>query len=123
MDDVNIVPGFEVAGDFRVRYFISFTQIRESSTRKHHAPAERVCRAVAFINGDVVRGVGLLHEDGEVHARRPAANDADFHGESLSNAALSLSIPLLNNSGSAHMPMRKFCGDSKKRPGTIAVSN
>jgi hypothetical protein len=26
-----------------------------------------------------MRGVGALHEDGKVHARRPAANNVDFH--------------------------------------------
>jgi hypothetical protein len=26
-------------------------------------------------------GIGLLHEDGEIHSRRPAADDVDFHLE------------------------------------------
>src|SRR6266852_4787358 len=122
MDHIDVVPGFKVARDFRVRRLISLTQSRKCLSGKHHSPAERIVGPVAFVNCNFVCALDLLHEDGKVHAGRPAADDVDFHARSSSNAAPNLSTPILKSSGSAHMPMRKCCGDSKKRPGTTAVS-
>src|SRR5437016_7294719 len=122
MNHIDIVPRFEIAGDFGMRYFVGCAQVSERLPGKHHAPAEGVVGSVAFIDDDVARGIGPFHEDGEIHAGRAAADDLDFHARSSSNAAPSRRTPSLNNSGSAHMPTRKCCGDSKKRPGTIAVS-
>jgi hypothetical protein len=81
IDDIDVVPRFKIARDFRVRRFVSFTQVRKRLSREHDSPSKRVVRAVSFVNGDVVRGVGPLHEDGEVHARRPAADNVDLHAE------------------------------------------
>ena len=107
MNYINVIPGFKAARDFRVRWFIRYAQIAERLAGKHHAPAKRIVRPVAFMDGDVMRGIGLLHQDREVHPGRAAADDFDFHERSLSKAAPNLSTPVLNNSGSAHMPMRK----------------
>src|SRR5205809_602532 len=100
-----------------MRLGIGFAQSCERLPRKHNSPAEGIVRAVAFIDGEVVGGVSLFHQDGEVHARRSAADDVDFHAASSSNTSQSLWIPISNSSGSAHIPMRKWFGDSKKRPG------
>src|ERR1041385_9005316 len=119
---IDVVPRFKVARNFCVRSFISGAQIRECLSGKHDAPAERVIGSVALIDGDVMRGVGLFHEDGEIHAGRTTAADVDFHAESSSSALPSRSIPALNSSGGQHIPRRRWCGDSKKRPGTNDVS-
>ena len=81
MDYVNIVPGRETPGDFSVRFFVSGAQICEGLSGKHDAPAKRVVRSVAFVNGNLMGGIGLFHEDGEIHSGRPAADDVDFHLE------------------------------------------
>src|SRR5260370_37976175 len=122
MNYIDIVPGFKVPGDFRVRRFVGRAQIAQRPSGKNHAPTERVIRPVTFVDCDVMRGIGLLHQDGKIHSGRAAADDFDFHERSSFNAAPNLSTPVLNNSGSAHMPTRKCCGDSKKRPGTTAES-
>src|SRR5438445_4789120 len=108
MNHIDIVPRFEVAGDFGVRYFIGCAQIGERLAGKNHAPAEGVVGSVAFIDDDVARGIGPFHEDGEIHAGRAAADDLDFHARSSSNAAPSLRTPSLKDSGSALMPTRKY---------------
>ena len=51
-------------------------EVLEGRVGEDDAEAERVVGAVALDDGDVVRGIGLLHEDREVEAGRTAA-DAD----------------------------------------------
>src|SRR6266576_5782746 len=75
MDYIDIVPGFKVLGDGGVGRFISGLQVAEGLPGKHHAPAKRIVRAVAFVDSNVVCGVGALHEDGEVHPGRTATDD------------------------------------------------
>src|SRR5204863_7438529 len=87
MNYVDIVPGFKVPRDFRVRRVVSRAQIAQSFAGKYHAPAERVVRPVTFVDCDLMRGIGLLHQDGEIHPRRAAANDFDFHAWSYSSSA------------------------------------
>src|SRR5262249_16296999 len=79
MDHIDVVPGFKVARDFRMRRFVRFTQVRQRFAGKHDAPAERVVGPIPFEDGDIVRSIGLLYEDGEVHARGSAADNVDFH--------------------------------------------
>src|SRR2546428_7359687 len=122
MNYINVVPGFEVCGDVRMRFFVGSPQIVERLARKDYAPTKSIVRSVPFVDGDVVFGISCFHEDGEVHAGRAAADDVDFHARNSSSAAPKRRTPSLNNCGSAHMPMRKCLGDSKKRPGTTAVS-
>lgn len=82
MKYIDIVPGFELVRDRSMRPFISRAQIRERAAGENYAPTERVVWSIALVNFDVVSGVGLFHEDGEVHPRRSAADDVDFHQES-----------------------------------------
>src|ERR1700741_363509 len=79
MNDVNIVPGRKVLRNFGVRAFIGGAQVRQRLSGKHHTPTKGVVGAIAFIYGDLVGGVGGLHEDGEVHAGRAATDDVYFH--------------------------------------------
>src|SRR6185436_18278705 len=95
---------------------------RQGPSGKHDSPAKRVVRSIAFIDGDLVGRVRLFHEDGEVHSGRTTADDFNLHAECSSSALPKRSTPISNNSGSAHMPRRRCCGISKKRPGTKAVS-
>src|SRR5437016_7747336 len=81
MNYINIVPGFEVFSDVSMRCFVGGPQIVERLARKDHAPTKSVVRSVPFVDDDVVRGIGRLHEDGEVHAGRAAADDVDFHAK------------------------------------------
>jgi len=50
-----------------------------SLARKDNAPAKRIVRTIALADRDVMRGVGLLHQDREVHSRRPTTDDIDLH--------------------------------------------
>src|SRR6266550_8201824 len=75
MNDVDVVPGFKVASDLSMRDFVGFTQVCQCASGKHDAPAKRIVGPIAFIDGDLVRGLCSLHQDGEVHAGRPAADD------------------------------------------------
>src|SRR2546426_11944130 len=86
VDYIDIVPGCKVSRDLGVGRFISGAQMRERLPGKHHAPTKGIVRTVAFIDSDVVCGVGLLHKDGEVHAGRTATNDVDLHASILWSA-------------------------------------
>src|SRR2546427_1606828 len=46
VDDVNIVPGFEVARDFSMRCFVGGAHVPERPAGKHYAPAEGIVGAV-----------------------------------------------------------------------------
>src|SRR5262250_1623324 len=80
MNYIDIVPRLEVASDLRMRFGVSLAKIRQRLSGKNDTPTKRIIRPVALIDGDVVCGVGFFHQDGEVHACRPAADDVDFHG-------------------------------------------
>src|SRR6266550_9638943 len=107
MNDVDVVPGFKVASDLSMRDFVGFTQICQRASGKHNAPAKRIVGPIAFIDGDVVRGLRFLHQDGEVHSGRPAADNVDLHEESSSSARPNRSTPVAKAAGSAHIPRRK----------------
>src|SRR6185437_16120160 len=81
---IDVIPGFKVTGDFRMRSLIGGAQIRERLAGKDHAPAKGIVRPVAFVDVYVVRRVGVLHHDGEVHAGRTTADDIDFHAKTWS---------------------------------------
>src|SRR5713226_10703563 len=85
MNYLDIVPGFKVPGDFRVRGFVGRAQIAQRPSGKNYAPTERVIRPVTLVDCDVMRGIGLLHQDGKIYSGRPAADDFDFHLSNLEN--------------------------------------
>ena len=77
--DLDVVPVREGAGDGGVGLGVGLLEILERRVGEHDAEAERVVRSVALENGDVVPGIGLLHEDREVEAGRSAADRDDLH--------------------------------------------
>src|SRR6266481_410534 len=79
MNYIDIVPGCKVPRNFAVRDLIGSAQIPKRLSGKHDAPPKRIVGAVAFIDSDFVRGIGVRHEDGEVHAGWAATNDVNFH--------------------------------------------
>ena len=78
--DVDVVPVIEVAGDLLERLGIRRTQVLHGGVGEHHTEAERVVGSIPLHHENLVRGVGLLHEDGEVQARWPAADARDLQG-------------------------------------------
>ncbi len=58
---INVVPDLEAGGDGAIRFRVGLLQMFQGLPRKHHAPTERVIRAIAFEHGDVMGGAGMLH--------------------------------------------------------------
>ena len=77
--DLDVVPVGERADDLLVGLAVGLRESLEGRVGEHHAESEGVVRAVPLEDGDVVLGVGLLHERGEVESRRPAADADDLH--------------------------------------------
>ena len=69
--DLDVVPVGERAADRLVGLAVGLREALQRRVGEDHAPAEGVVRAVALEDGDLVRGVGLLHEEREVQARGP----------------------------------------------------
>jgi hypothetical protein len=74
--DVDVVPVREGPHDLVVRLGVCLGEALEGRVGEHHAETERVVGPVPLDDGDVVGGVGLLHERGEVEPGRTPA-DAD----------------------------------------------
>ena len=62
---------------------IATTERAEGLIREHHAPPKSVAGLVALDHAHLVRGVLLLHQEGEIEAGRSAAEAGDAHRESL----------------------------------------
>jgi hypothetical protein len=77
--DVDVVPVRERLRDGGVALGIGLLEVVERRVGEDDAEAERVVRAVPLHDDDVVRRVGLLHEDPEVQPGRPAADRHDTH--------------------------------------------
>ena len=77
--DVDVVPMREAVEDFLLARRIGAFQVAQRLVGEHHAPAERVVGAVALDHGDAVRRIAPFHLDGEIQARRPAADADDPH--------------------------------------------
>src|SRR5262249_58237935 len=78
-DDVDVVPRDEALGDRAVALLVGFAQRGERLVGKHDAPAVGVPGAVPLHDQDLVARVLLLHQEGEVEAGRPPADDVDLH--------------------------------------------
>lgn len=68
--DVDIVPMMKIAQDRRVALGIGVREVGQGRIREHHAPTECVVRPIAFDHGDVMSGIGPLHQNGEIEAGR-----------------------------------------------------
>ena len=77
--DFNVVPVVEGVEDLRGALGVGALQVAQRLVGEHHAPAERVIRAVALHHGDVVRQVLQLHQQGKVQAGRPTTNTDNLH--------------------------------------------
>src|SRR5262249_50076766 len=78
-DDVDVVPRDEPLGDRAVARLVRFAQRGERLVGEHDAPAVGVPGAVPLHDQDLVPRILLLHQEGEVEAGRPAADDVDLH--------------------------------------------
>ena len=87
--NVDVVPVGEVAGDALVGWRIGLGECIQSLIGEHHAEPERVVRTVALDDRDLVRRVGLLHQDGEKKSRRPSTDTHDSHAGRLSMFGIS----------------------------------
>ena len=79
MNDIDIIPGFKIPSDRGVRRFIGSAQIGQRFAGENYSPAKRVVGAVALVDGDLVRRVGLLHQQAEVEPGRAPADRDDPH--------------------------------------------
>ena len=78
--DFDVVPVVEGAQDLLGRGRVGRAQVAERLVGEHHAPAEGVVGPVALDDDDLVPRVLLLHQKGEVQARRATADAHDLHG-------------------------------------------
>jgi hypothetical protein len=85
--DVDVVPVGEGFGDLGVGLAVGFGKVLQRGVGEHHAEAEGVVGTVPLDDEDVVGGVGLLHEDGEVEAGRPSADTHELHDAIVPEAA------------------------------------
>src|SRR5690606_1846366 len=84
--DVDRVPVRESARDGFVALRAGLLEVPVRLVRADDAPSERVVGRVPLDDSDRVRGIALREEDGEVEARRPAAQDVDAHVRRLTRA-------------------------------------
>ena len=77
--DLDIVPVVECIENLGGRLRVRTSQRRQRLVGEDHSPAERVASAVALDDRHLVRRVALLHQQGEVEARRAASHADDAH--------------------------------------------
>ena len=77
--DVDVVPMVERAGDLGRRRRVGRLEVAHRVVGEHHAPAERVVRAVALDDANDVAGVCLLEQQREIEAGGAAADAKDSH--------------------------------------------
>ncbi len=76
---LDVVPVVEGLLDLVGRGAVPLAHVVHGGVGEHHAPAEGVVGLVALHHRDVVRGILLLHQQGEVKAGRAAADAHDLH--------------------------------------------
>ncbi|MNX84450.1 hypothetical protein D3C86_1162470 [compost metagenome] len=77
--DVDVVPVIERVADGLSGNRVGLAQVLHGGVGEHHAPAERVVRAVALDDGDFVGGILQFHEQTEIQAGGAAADARYFH--------------------------------------------
>ena len=77
--DVDVVPVREFGGDDRGGGRVVGLQVFDRLVGEDDAPAKRHPRRIALEDGDVVCWIAQLHRDGEIEARRAAADAGDLH--------------------------------------------
>ena len=81
--DVDVVPVGEALGDLLRRLAVGLRKPLERRVGEDDAEAEGVVGPVALDDDDVVGGVRLLHEQGEIEPRRTTADADDLHASIL----------------------------------------
>ncbi len=76
---LDVVPVAERLLDFVTGGRVPPPHVLHGRVGEHHSPPEGVVRLVALHHGDVVGGIELLHQQGEVEPGRPSANTHDAH--------------------------------------------
>lgn len=79
VEDIHVIPRLEALRDTRMRHFVRRAQVAQGLPRKDHAPPERAIGRITLINRNLMRRVEPLHQQREVQARRPAADNRYSH--------------------------------------------
>ena len=77
--DLDRVPGVGAGQDLLVGRLVVLAQVAHRLFGEDDAEPERVVGPVAFVNRDVVVGIGALGEHREVETGRAASNHSDLH--------------------------------------------
>ncbi len=80
--DLDVVPVREALGDGLVALAVGLGEVMHGGVGEDHAEAKGVVAAVALEDGDLVGGIGLLQQDGQVQPSRPAADANDLQQKS-----------------------------------------
>ena len=76
-------------------------EVAERRVGEHDAEAERVGRAVALVDDDVVLGRAALDQDAEVQPGRASADAGDLHGGNVADPAPG--APAVTDLGARHV--------------------
>src|SRR5260370_37910802 len=79
MNNGLVVPVFEGSFNIGVGSEVALFEEGERAVREDDTPAIGCTRRVLLDDGDLVGWVEFLHEQGEIQARRAAANNAELH--------------------------------------------
>jgi hypothetical protein len=86
MHHVHVVPGLTFLCDPPVGLLVVLSEERQRAVGEDDAPAERVGWPVALDDGDLVRGIALLEQRGEVEPAGSTSQDVDLHSRVLTTA-------------------------------------
>ena len=70
---LDVAPVPEQLADLAIGRLVGEFKVAQRLIREDHAKAKGVLGAIALMHHDFRRGEGLLHQDGEVQARRATA--------------------------------------------------
>lgn len=79
VQDINVIPRFEVTSYIGMRRRVGGTQVRKRLAREYDAPAKCVVRPITLPNRDQMLRISPLHKDCKIQPRRSATDDVDFH--------------------------------------------
>jgi len=77
--DVDSVPEHEVCGDSVIAFVVRFLKRCQRAIGEDDAPSIGSVGRVSLDDGDIMAGVGLFEEETAVQARRPTAQNPNFH--------------------------------------------
>ena len=77
--DLDVVPVCKRLGNLGMGNGVGFQKIVQRGVGKYDPETEGVVGAVALDDGDLMPGIGPLHQDREIQAGRAAADRDDLH--------------------------------------------